>query len=179
MIDREAAHLLTKVLRHHPELAGIALDAHGWADVDLLLEGMNRTVSLTRSGLEEIVAADNKGRFSFSADGTRIRANQGHSVKVDAEPDRLAPPDILYHGTARESVPSIREKGLLPMGRLFVHLSADPGTARRVGSRHGRPVIFRLDARRMAEDGFVFFRSVNGVWQTECVPPEYLTLTEG
>lgn len=178
MVDRETAHLVTRVLRHRPELAGIRLDEHGWADVNELLQGMNRIKPITRTGLEEIVATDNKNRFSFSQNKTRIRANQGHSVDVDVEPERLPPPEILYHGTAEGSVASIQKQGLLPMGRLFVHLSADVVTARRVGARHGRPSIFRLDARRMAEDGMEFFRSVNGVWLTKRVPPEYLTLTE-
>lgn len=178
MIDNRTAHLVTRVLRHRPKLAGISLDEHGWADVNELLDGMNRTVSITRAQLEDIVATDNKNRFSFSEDGTRIRANQGHTVDVDVEPEQLPPPEILYHGTAEKSVASIQKQGLLPMKRLYVHLSADAETARTVGTRHGKPRIFRLDARRMAEDGFEFFRSVNGVWLTKRVPPEYLTLTE-
>ena len=178
MSNSRAAHLLTRVLRHRPELAGVSLDENGWADVDELLAGMNRTVPITRAELADIVATDNKGRFSFSEDGTRIRANQGHSVDVDVELEQLPPPEILYHGTAEKSVASIQKQGLLPMKRLYVHLSADAETAQKVGARHGRPRIFLLDARRMAEDGFAFFRSVNGVWLTKRVPPEYLTLTE-
>ena len=178
MIDNRTAHLVTRVLRHRPKLAGVSLDEHGWVDVNELLNGMNKSVSITRAELENIVATDNKNRFSFSEDGTRIRANQGHSVDVDVELEQLPPPEILYHGTAEKSVASIQKQGLLPMGRLFVHLSADTETACTVGARHGRPRIFLLDARRMAEDGFEFFRSVNGVWLTWRVPPEYLTLTE-
>lgn len=178
MIDNRTAHLVTRALRHRPKLAGVSLDEHGWVDVNELLNGMNKTVSITRAELENIVATDNKNRFSFSEDGTRIRANQGHSVDVDVELEQLPPPEILYHGTAEKSVASIQKQGLLPMKRLYVHLSADTETARTVGARHGRPRIFLLDARRMAEDGFEFFRSVNGVWLTRCVPPEYLTLTE-
>ena len=178
MIDNRTAHLVTRVLRHRPKLAGVSLDEHGWVDVNELLNGMNKTTPITRAELEEIVATDNKNRFSFSEDGTRIRANQGHSVDVDVELEQLPPPEILYHGTAEGNIDSIRKQGLLPMKRLYVHLSADTETARTVGARHGRPRIFLLDARRMAEDGFEFFRSVNGVWLTRRVPPEYLTLTE-
>ena len=37
-----ASRYLSYLLRHHPEAAGITLDAHGWADVDQLLAGMKK-----------------------------------------------------------------------------------------------------------------------------------------
>ena len=76
---------LALVLRHKPQAAGITLDSHGWADVRQLLEGVNRTRHLTMEELEEIVRTDEKGRYAFNEDRTRIRANQGHSVPVDVE----------------------------------------------------------------------------------------------
>jgi putative RNA 2'-phosphotransferase len=68
----------------------------------------------------------------------------------------------------------IRRHGLLKMARHHVHLSADTETARRVGARHGKPVIFAVDARAMLEKGFEFFVSENGVWLIASVPPEFL-----
>ena len=124
--------------------------------------------------LEEIVRTDNKQRYSFNEDKTLIRANQGHSIPVDVELTKAVPPDILYHGTGEKYVSSIDKEGLLPKSRLYVHLSKDEDTAVNVGKRHGKPVIYKVDARKMQEDGFEFFLSVNGVWLTNEVPVKYI-----
>ena len=126
--------------------------------------------------LEQIVAADNKQRYSFNEDKTKIRANQGHSIPVDVELEALTPPDILYHGTAEKYVSSIETRGLIPKSRLYVHLSADFDTALNVGKRHGNPIIYQVDANKMAQDGYTFYRSANGVWLTKEVPVKYLKI---
>lgn len=174
MPDRSTSRFISLILRHRPEIIGITLDEHGWADVSALIEGVNRTRPLTMEALEEIVRTDEKRRYSFSADRTRIRANQGHSVPVDVELEEATPPEWLYHGTGEKYVPSIDAEGLIPKSRLYVHLSGDFETAVRVGSRHGRPAVYRVSAGRMAADGLPFLRSVNGVWLTKRVPPRYL-----
>ena len=117
------------ILRHHPEAAGVALDDHGWADVDDLIAGVSKTHPITREVLEEIVRTDSKQRYAFSRDGKYIRANHGHSVKVDPEPEETAPPEFLYHGTAEKNIESIFDRGILPMKRIYVHLSDDIETA--------------------------------------------------
>ena len=161
------------ILRHKPEAIGIALDEHGWAKVDELIAGVGQSRPFTMADLEEIVRTDEKQRFSFNGDKTLIRANQGHSVPVDVELEELAPPEFLYHGTGEKYVSSIEKQGILPKTRLYVHLSADCETAVKVGSRHGKPVVFRVLSGKMASDGFRFFRSVNGVWLTKEVPVGY------
>ena len=158
------------ILRHNPSVIGITLDEHGWADADELISKLG----VTREFLEKIVRLDNKQRYTFNEDGTKIRANQGHSVDVDVELERSVPPAVLYHGTGEKFVSSIDEAGLLPKSRLYVHLSSDYSTAVSVGSRHGRPVVYTVDTERMVKDGFVFFLSRNGVWLTKRVPVEYL-----
>lgn len=165
---------ISMILRHHPEKAGVSLDEHGWADVDALIAGVSKVHPLTRELLEEIVRTDDKQRYSFSEDGTRIRANQGHSVHVDVELARKEPPEYLFHGTGQKYTAFIDRQGLLPRGRLYVHLSSDTETAQKVGVRHGTPVIYRVASGKMARDGFAFFLSVNQVWLTPMVPAEYL-----
>ena len=167
---------ISLILRHHPETVGITLDEHGWANVDELIKGVQKTRALDRKMLEEIVDADEKGRFSFSPDKTLIRANQGHSIPVDVELPVVKPPEYLYHGTGQKYVESIDRSGLIPKGRLYVHLSGDVDTAVNVGRRHGKPVVYRVDCKRMWKDGHVFYRSVNGVWLIKAVPVEYLEL---
>ena len=171
---RDTSKFLSLLLRHKPQLVGLELDEHGWANVDDLIRRVSRKRPLDRATLEQIVATDEKQRYSFSADGKLIRANQGHSIPVDVELAELEPPLILYHGTGEKFSASIREQGLLKKSRLYVHLSSDIDTATKVGRRHGKPKIFLVDSGKMFADGYKFFRSVNGVWLTEHVPAIYL-----
>lgn len=170
----KTSRFISFILRHKPEAIGIALDEYGWAKVDELIAGVSKTRPLTMELLEEIVATDEKQRYSFNGDKTLIRANQGHSIPVDVELEETAPLPKLYHGTGEKFVSSIDRTGLEPMTRLYVHLSADVDTAVKVGSRHGNPVVYIVDAKRMTEDGYVFYKSVNGVWLTKHVPVEYI-----
>lgn len=167
---------ISLILRHKPETIGISLDEHGWADVQELIEGVDRFPGqfLDLETLEEIVRTDAKQRYSFNEDHTLIRANQGHSIPVDVELEEKIPPDVLWHGTGEKFVPSIDAQGLIPKSRLYVHLSSDPQTAKVVGSRHGRPVIYQVDCRQMTADGYQFFLSANKVWLTKHVPAKYL-----
>ena len=171
---KSTSKYLSLILRHHPEAAGIRLDEHGWADVQQLIAGVNRTRPLTLALLEEIVRTDEKQRYAFNADKTKIRANQGHSLPVDVELETQIPPDLLYHGTARRFTGRIDAQGLLPQNRLYVHLSLDEETAVRVGRRHGEPAVYQVLAGAMHEAGYTFYRSVNGIWLVQAVPPEYL-----
>ncbi|MCR5430724.1 MAG: RNA 2'-phosphotransferase [Eubacterium sp.] len=165
---------LCLILRHKPEAIGIELDEHGWANVDKLIEGVSKNNEFNMEILEEIVATDEKGRYSFNEDKTLIRANQGHSVPVDVELEKSTPPDILYHGTGEKYEQSIDAEGLVPKSRLYVHLSNDYDTAVNVGSRHGKPVIYKVDCKRMVEDGIDFYLSANKIWLVKKVPVEYL-----
>ncbi|HIK31540.1 MAG TPA: RNA 2'-phosphotransferase [Oscillatoriales cyanobacterium M59_W2019_021] len=166
---------LSKHLRHQPERLGLQLESGGWVGVEELLIACEiHQFPMTRAELEEVVATSDKQRFSFDETKTRIRANQGHSIEVDLQLSPQFPPDVLYHGTARQFVAPILEMGLQKMSRHHVHLSPDIETAKKVGSRRGSPIIFAVDAANMHENGFIFYRSDNGVWLVDFVPPEYL-----
>lgn len=172
----ETSKFISLILRHKPETIGISLDEHGWADVRELIAGINGTGNhcLNMELLEEIVNTDDKQRYSFNEDHTLIRANQGHSVPIDVEPEEAIPPAILYHGTGEKYEASIDQQGLIPKSRLYVHLSADKDTAKKVGQRHGKPVIYMVDCRAMTTDGYKFYLSANHVWLTKEVPVPYL-----
>ena len=165
---------ISLILRHKPEVIGITLDEHGWANVEELVVGIRKTRMFDMEMLEEIVRTDSKMRYSFNEDKTLIRANQGHSIPVDVELPVATPPEYLYHGTGQKYVESIDKIGLIPKSRLYVHLSGDMDTAVKVGSRHGKPVVYQVSSGRMQEDGFVFYHSVNGVWLVKEVPAAYL-----
>ncbi|MCG8542907.1 MAG: RNA 2'-phosphotransferase [Alphaproteobacteria bacterium] len=166
---------LSLVLRHKPEAAGIELDAEGWADVAELVDGMakaGRAVDMAQ--LIQVVESNDKQRFAFNDDHSRIRAVQGHSRPVALGYAPSVPPDRLYHGTVARFLPAIRKQGLKPGRRQHVHLSLDRATAEKVGARRGRPVILTVDSHRMARDRYVFYLADNGVWLTDRVPAEYI-----
>ena len=165
------------MLRHRPQTIGLTLDENGWADVDTLIRlAAQKGRRFDRRTLDEVVAQNDKKRFSYSDDGNRIRANQGHSVNVDLGLPSKTPPDVLYHGTASRFLQSIFKQGLTRRNRHHVHLSAELETAKRVGRRHGKLVVLRLDTRAMVEAGHSFYLSENGVWLTDHVPPEFFTV---
>jgi putative RNA 2'-phosphotransferase len=168
---------LSRVLRHVPGDAGLSLEPGGWVPVaDLLAGAAAAGVPLTPDDLAEVVRTSDKQRFAFDESGAKIRANQGHSAEVDLQLEPADPPAVLYHGTGHATADAIARGGLLKMARHHVHLSPDTATAAKVGARHGRPVLFAVDAAGMHRAGHVFFRSANGVWLVEHVPPEYLRL---
>lgn len=169
------SRFLSLVLRHQPETIGLQLDDNGWVGVEDLVNACNANGRrLSRETLDEVVRTNDKQRFAFSDDGTRIRASQGHSVTVELNYQPLAPPALLYHGTATRFVESIRRQGLVRGTRHHVHLSGDRETAVKVGARHGKAVVLLVEAGRMQESGFAFYQSENGVWLTESVPPTFI-----
>ena len=167
---------LSLVLRHDPARVGLELDAGGWIDVEDLLRAAARAgFPFDHATLVRVITENDKQRFALSPDGVRIRANQGHSVPVDLGLSEVTPPAELFHGTADRFLASIRREGLNSRSRNHVHLSADEATARKVGQRHGRPVVLRVDAAAMSAAGHRFWRSENGVWLAERVPAEFLS----
>ena len=177
---KHKSKFLSLVLRHEPGRVGIRLDEAGWVAVDELLEGCRRAGNrMSLDELKEIVRTNNKQRFAFSDDGTRIRANQGHSVDVELGYEPASPPEVLYHGTAEKHLPGIRREGLLKGERHHVHLSERVETAAAVGQRHGRLVLLEVRAGAMYRDRLLFFKTPNGVWLTDGVPPQYLVFPGG
>ncbi|MFD7625148.1 RNA 2'-phosphotransferase [Streptomyces sp. NPDC059851] len=166
---------VSKHLRHQPERIGLVLDPHGWVEIDALLRAATaHGFPITRTELDHVVATNDKQRFAV--EGTRIRANQGHTVPVDLDLPQAEPPTYLYHGTVAAALDAIRAEGLRPMARHHVHLSPDRETATRVGARRGRPVVLSVDAVAMHAAGHVFRVSANGVWLVDAVPPQFLRL---
>ena len=175
----KTSKFLSLVLRHEPEAIGLSLDENGWAEIDELIRLANAGGKpVTRALIDEVVRDNDKQRFAISADGTRIRANQGHSIEVDLALTALEPPATLYHGTATRFAKSIRNIGLVKQSRQHVHLSSDPDTAIKVGSRHGKALVLSIRAGEMHARGLSFFQSANGVWLTDAVAAEFIDWPE-
>ncbi len=173
---KRISKFLSLLLRHQPETIGLKLDKNGWAMVDELIEkSKKRNMHLSKEILKDVVATNDKKRFSFNEDETMIRANQGHSLKtIDLELKAIQPPDFLYHGTVPKFMQAIQTKGLLKMSRQHVHLSQDLQTAMKVGSRRGVPIILTVRSGEMHAKGLAFYQSKNGVWLTDHVPVEFI-----
>nr|MDT0658505.1 RNA 2'-phosphotransferase [Micromonospora sp. DSM 115978] len=169
---------LAYLLRHRPDAVGIVLDEEGWTAVDTLLAAAARNGRpISPDLLTAVVAGTDKRRFELR-DG-RIRAAQGHSVRVDLRLDPTPPPGRLYHGTVARFLAAITADGLRPGGRTHVHLCVDQSTAATVGARRGEPIILTVDAVGMHHAGFTFYRAANGVWLTDHVPPNWIDLGSG
>lgn len=173
---KNTSKFLSYVLRHHPELIDLNLDENGWANVnELISKSANNSQSFTFEELDEIVQTNNKKRFIFNEDKTRIRANQGHSIGIDLALTPQEPPEFLYHGTAQTNIQSILEKGIEKRSRQHVHLSQDRETATNVGMRHGKPFILTVKTKKMFDDGVQFYLSDNNVWLTDFVDAKYIS----
>lgn len=173
---KKTSKFLSYVLRHHPELINLNLDENGWANVDeLITKSTNDSQGFTFEELEEIVQTNEKKRFAFNEDKTRIRASQGHSIEINLALISQQPPEFLYHGTAQSNIESILEKGIEKRSRQHVHLSQDKETATSVGMRHGKPIILTIKTKVMFDDGIEFYLSDNNVWLTDFVDAKYIS----
>lgn len=181
MTDNEltkTSKFLSYILRHHPEAIDLKLDEHGWADVDSLVEKADRGGrSLTREKLMKVINSSTKSRFTLSEDKKYIRAGYGHSIDVDLSLTPVTPPRVLFHGTARKNLESIKKQGIHSGSRNFVHLSGHEEDAQTVGQRHGHPVVLSVEAGKMHRSGYPFYRSESetGIWLVEKVPPEFIS----
>lgn len=166
---------LAFLLRHDKEaLDNGLIDHNGWRKVSELIKSQGYTKEL----LDGIVETNNKQRYEYNGDKTKIRARQGHSINVDVGLTETIPPNKLYHGTSTKALESIYKRGIVKGERLYVHLSKDEETALKVGSRHGTPYVLVIDSEQMYKDGAKFYLSSNGVWLTNYVDAKYIKKEE-
>lgn len=173
--------LVAYALRHAPRKFDLRLDEEGWVPVEDLLASLRRRgrwQDLDVKDLQEMILSSEKKRFEMA--GGKIRALYGHSGPRRVVKEPAFPPKILFHGTARRFLPSIREEGLLPRGRQYVHLSVDVPTALQVGRRHdSRPVILKVFAEKAWAAGVRFYQGNDQVWLADAVPVGYLEFPQG
>lgn len=175
---KRLSKFMSGALRHFPDDVGLSLDERGWTGYGELVDAVTGRYGWAGSEhVEGVIVTDPKGRFE-RADG-RVRAAYGHSVGVELEAVETPVPDELYHGTDPGNLESIREEGLRPMGRQRVHLSETVGEALDVGRRHADdPTVLVVDAEGMAADGRRVVRRGTGIYTTDQVPPEYLSIRD-
>lgn len=179
------SRLLSLVLRHKPETIGVTLDNNGWADVSILIEKLQKKEDgFSFEDLLEIVETNDKKRFAFNEDESKIRANQGHSISsIDLELKPIVPPFKLYHGTDEQFVESILKIGLKKMNRQHVHMYDESKLeiATKSGGRRKKckkTIIIEIESKQMYNDGFKFYKSDNDVYLTDLVPVKYIRIKE-
>ncbi|MDQ7028782.1 MAG: RNA 2'-phosphotransferase [Ardenticatenia bacterium] len=179
---RRLSKLMSYLLRHRPEEAGLTLDAGGMVPLEALLAAIRQRRGygwVTEDHIRDVVATSKPPRFRL--EGDRIGARYGHSRRVrEIDPgEPVEPPEILYHGTSRRAVPSILASGLHPRGRQFVHLSATREAALRVGRRHDpQPAVLIIHARKAHADGLTFYAPTPEVYLVRRVSPEYIEMEQ-
>ncbi|GAA0083358.1 RNA 2'-phosphotransferase [Clostridium sp. CTA-6] len=178
--DLKISKFISLVLRHKPQEANLELDKHGWCNITDFLKGLNnKGFKVNITDIERIVREDDKQRYSFNEDKTKIRANQGHSIKIDLKLKAIKPPKVLYHGTSTKVINKILHEGIKKQSRQYVHLSSNIETASKVGKRHGKLAILEVNTEQMHLEGYNFYLSDNKIWLTDYVPSKYLKLIKG
>lgn len=167
---------ISYALRHAPWEYELEMDEEGWVSIEQLLDALHRKNEwnyVTQEHLQQMIDASEKKRHEIV--GGRIRALYGHSIPMKIAKIKSMPPEILYHGTARRFMESIKESGLSPQSRQYVHLSQDIETARNVGQRHDdKPCILVIDALKAWNDGIAFYYGNEKVWLADSVPSVYI-----
>lgn len=179
--DKYISKKMSYALRHNPGKYGLKLDEYGYTDLHEFLVAMNRVhhfkPRLTEARIRQVMGRADKERFKIK--NGRICALYGHSIPGIIKHPAAVPPAILYHGTARRFLPSIKKLGLLPMKRQYVHLSADVATAKQVGARHdSQPALLIIHAQDAYQDGIHFCLGNQQVWLCDELPAKYIQFPE-
>lgn len=167
---------MSYALRHHPEEYNLQLDEEGWCLIDDLLYALHTVSSLQDVTLQDIkLMMDRSEKKRFELKSSKIRAYYGHSFDVKVKYNEKQPPDILYHGTARRFIDSIKKQGLIAKQRQYVHLSSNKDTAYLVGKRHDDyPIILKINAKKAFDDGIVFYDANDATWLCDALPKKYI-----
>ena len=174
--NEELSREVSYALRHAPWEYELEMDEEGWVSIEQLLEALHREEkwkNIYEADLSKMIEESEKKRHEMK--NGKIRAFYGHSVPIKILKEEKIPPDILYHGTARRFLESIRGNGLLPLSRQYIHLSQDIETAENVGKRHdNKPCILIIDAKKAWDDGIKFYLGNERVWLADKIPIGYI-----
>lgn len=168
---------ISHALRHEPWLYELELDDQGWVFTELLLAALREEraewSNLTEADLVQMIATSDKQRHEIC--NRRIRALYGHSLPGKLLKQVAEPPEVLYHGTTSGAIDTIKDQGLKPMGRQYVHLSSDADIARQVGRRKARdPAILVIQSYVAFQKGVRFYYGNDHVWLADAILPKFI-----
>lgn len=182
--EKALSKTLSYILRHHPEDFDLKMEIDGTVKIDKLLHTLredDRFKNLEYKDLKDLVKKDKKNRFTIiksDNENLRIKANYGHSIdNIDLNYENIKPPKYLYHGTTKKFYENILKQGLKKMNRKYVHLSKSKKQAYEVGKRREKnPIILKIEALKMYNDGYNFFKTESNIILTEYVDEQYISL---
>ena len=168
---------ITYALRHAPWEYELEMDDKGFVDIEQLLSAINEenkySKIIDKFDIIKVMEVSNKKRLEII--GERIRAMYGHSFPMQIKYEEETPPAMLYHGTAKRFLNSIKKEGLKPTSRQYVHLSEDIETAKMVGKRRDSdPVILYIDTVEAIKAGVKFYKANDKVWLCKELLPQFI-----
>ena len=173
----ELSKEISYAFRHAPWEYELEMDEEGWVPMEQLLDALHKNEKWKNVSEDDLmIMIDKSEKKRHEILNGKIKAYYGHSISMRIAKEEKVPPEVWYHGTARRFLNSIREKGLLPKRRQYVHLSQDVETAQSVGMRHDmKPCILKIDAKQEWRDGIVFYYGNEKVWLADVIPSKYIT----
>lgn len=168
---------ITYALRHAPWEYELEMDDKGFVDIEQLLSAINEenkySKIIDKFDIIKVMEVSNKKRLEII--GERIRAMYGHSFPMQIKYEEETPPAMLYHGTAKRFLNSIKKEGLKPTSRQYVHLSEDIETPKMVGKRRDSdPVILYIDTVEAIKAGVKFYKANDKVWLCKELLPQFI-----
>lgn len=179
---RALSKVMAHALRHEPEYYGLEPDQNGWVQAETLVSAICKTgprwENIAITDIEEMIASSDRQRYQV--EGDKIRAIYGHTAKsINPQYTPTIPPSILYHGTTSRALKEIRDSGLKPMKRKYLHLSPDVETASTVALRRTNyPQIIKVDALKAYTEGIIFYSSPANIWLTSALGTQYLDFSD-
>lgn len=157
---------LSLVLKYKPEYAGVTLDEYGWTNVSDLIQGVSKKYPIDIDILEEIVYTDNRQRYQFNHNHTRIRATR-RTLNSKTDLVRSKPPENLYFVASKKQIDAIDRDGLMPKESRYVRLTDNI-------KPNKTAFAYRISSGLMHNASFIFYRSNNGDWLTERIPRGFI-----
>ncbi len=180
-IKNRVGRLAVAALRHRPEILGLTVDGAGYCYKRELKKALReKGYDVNDEDLESILSNE---RFGVDKTGQKARVDYGNSLGIklsDMYEKSEEPPEILFHGTSVDAVNSIKEEGIIRFSkdgnkpRDHVFLTDREIIAIKKGMRHGVGVALPVLARKMHEDGYLYYHAKNDIWLTDHIPPEYI-----
>ena len=181
MKDEKISKTLSFILRHDAQKRNMKISSDGFVSLDELLE-QKEFLGITANDIQRVVFENDKQRYTIKEINKNlfVRANQGHSMDLQVEMDRIFTPITAIHGTKLSSWKHIQKTGLCRMTRKHIHFAS--GLNAMSGFRKNSECLIYLDMHKALQDGIEFYKSSNGVILSEGVngklDPKYFLRVE-
>lgn len=176
--------IITGILRHRPERYHIEIDERGYVNIDEMVQVIRfyyrRFHFVGPSHIFSIILTDQKGRYQLSDNKRYLRATYGHTIDVDlTDLPSDGIPEILYYPTNKEEFEILKENGILPSDRRWIHLSSSKEKAYIAGLYHfDSPLVIPLKSASILDSGENLYHAGQEVYICKYVSSESMTEPE-